>query len=192
MKTGYGATTDGTWPYSYDSCDVGILPNQTYLNGTGPYSALHSPSDGSLSYLPGQRWSSCTCKGEDHPGPDVSVGRGVPEVDLIEAHKYLVFNPNHASASCLPERFPGQHKSLSIPQQAKCPRRCKLRLTTPIGSLIIPQRCWLIPTSRRTTRILEVFTSSLALYSPRFRMHRTKRPVREQKRQRWRIHHLGL
>ena len=90
-KIGYGATTDGTWPYSYDSCDIGILPNQTYLNGTGPYSALHSPTDGSLSYLPGQRWSSCTCKGEDHPGPDVSVGRGVPEVDLIEAHKYLVF-----------------------------------------------------------------------------------------------------
>lgn len=84
-RPGYGATTDGTWPYSYDSCDIGILPNQTYLNGTGPYSALHSPTDGSLSYLPGQRWSSCTCKGEDHPGPDVSVGRGVPEVDLIEA-----------------------------------------------------------------------------------------------------------
>jgi beta-glucanase (GH16 family) len=83
--TGYGASTEGTWPYSYDSCDVGILPNQTYINGTGPYDALHSPQDGTLSYLPGQRWSSCTCQGEDHPGPDVSVGRGVPEVDLIEA-----------------------------------------------------------------------------------------------------------
>ncbi|KAG7532050.1 hypothetical protein FFLO_03858 [Filobasidium floriforme] len=85
-RPGYGATTDGTWPYSYDSCDVGILPNQTYLNGTGPDAALHNPADGTaLSYLPGMRWPSCTCPGEDHPGPDVSIGRGVPEVDMIEA-----------------------------------------------------------------------------------------------------------
>lgn len=34
--------------------------------------------------LPGQRLSACTCKGEDHPGPDVSVGRGSPEIDIIE------------------------------------------------------------------------------------------------------------
>lgn len=35
--------------------------------------------------LPGQRLSSCTCPGEDHPGPDVSVGRSAPEVDIVEA-----------------------------------------------------------------------------------------------------------
>jgi hypothetical protein len=29
--------------------------------------------------------SACTCKGEDHPGPDVSYGRGAPEIDVIEA-----------------------------------------------------------------------------------------------------------
>jgi hypothetical protein len=34
--------------------------------------------------LPGQRLSACTCKGEDHPGPDVSYGRGTPEIDIIE------------------------------------------------------------------------------------------------------------
>ena len=45
---------------SYNDCDVGILPNQTYLNGTGPAAALNSPAskeqyDFALSWLPGQR-----------------------------------------------------------------------------------------------------------------------------------------
>lgn len=87
-RPGYGGTTDGTWPYSYDSCDIGTLPNQTYVNGTGPEAALTTGNtDGTapLSFLPGQRWSACTCKGEDHPGPNVGVGRGAPEIDIIEA-----------------------------------------------------------------------------------------------------------
>ncbi|KAH6717201.1 beta-glucan synthesis-associated protein-domain-containing protein [Leptodontidium sp. MPI-SDFR-AT-0119] len=67
-RPGYLATTDGVWPYTYNSCDAGITPNQ-------------SSSDG-LSYLPGQRLSSCTCKGEDHPSP--GTGRGAPEIDIIE------------------------------------------------------------------------------------------------------------
>ena len=29
--------------------------------------------------------SACTCSGEDHAGPDVTTGRGVPEIDIIEA-----------------------------------------------------------------------------------------------------------
>lgn len=75
---GYGATTQGTWPYTYDACDVGTFPNQTYQNGTP------SAADG-LSYQPGQKLSACTCSGEDHPGPSTSVGRGVPEIDIFEA-----------------------------------------------------------------------------------------------------------
>ncbi|KZT64609.1 glycoside hydrolase family 16 protein [Daedalea quercina L-15889] len=75
---GYGATTQGTWPYTYDSCDLGTFPNQTYQNGTP------SVSEG-LSYQPGQKLSACTCSGEDHPGPSTSVGRGVPEIDVFEA-----------------------------------------------------------------------------------------------------------
>lgn len=67
------------WPYSYNSCDTGILPNQTYVNGTGPTGAKK------LSYLPGMRASSCTCSGEDHPGPNVNVGRSSPEIDILEA-----------------------------------------------------------------------------------------------------------
>ncbi|GJE91332.1 glycoside hydrolase family 16 protein [Phanerochaete sordida] len=91
-RPGYGATSDGAWPYSYNECDVGILPNQTYLNGTGPASALHSDAsrdkyDFELSWLPGQRLPSCTCPGEDHPGPSVNQGRGAPEIDILEVEK---------------------------------------------------------------------------------------------------------
>ncbi|EDR01855.1 glycoside hydrolase family 16 protein, partial [Laccaria bicolor S238N-H82] len=90
-RAGYGATLEGLWPYSYDACDVGTAPNQT-LNGL-PLAALTSGDqkyfNGSLSYLPGQRLSRCTCSGESHPGPTHSdgtfVGRSAPEIDVFEA-----------------------------------------------------------------------------------------------------------
>ncbi|KAJ7315025.1 beta-glucan synthesis-associated [Mycena albidolilacea] len=92
-RAGYGASLDGMWPYVYDACDVGTMPNQT-LNG-GPPAALHSGDDngettfGELSFLPGQRLSRCTCPGESHPGPIHSdgtyVGRSAPEIDILEA-----------------------------------------------------------------------------------------------------------
>src|SRR5579863_6612047 len=94
----------------YDSCDVGTLPNQTWVNGTGPAAALNSTAsranyDYRLSYLTGQRlsyaisalsplsfiqsfflfFSACTCSGEDHPGPSPNKGRGAPEIDVLEA-----------------------------------------------------------------------------------------------------------
>lgn len=31
-RAGYGGSLDGMWPYTYDSCDVGTLKNQS-LNG---------------------------------------------------------------------------------------------------------------------------------------------------------------
>lgn len=43
-----------------------------------------------LHSLPGQKLSACTCKGEDHPGPDPSYGRGSPEIDVIEAQVSMV------------------------------------------------------------------------------------------------------
>jgi len=67
-RPGYLATTDGMWPYTYNDCDAGITPNQSQTDG--------------LSYLPGQRLSSCGCKGSDHPTP--GTGRGAPEIDIIE------------------------------------------------------------------------------------------------------------
>lgn len=73
-------------PYSCLSCDVGTLPNQSFSNHT-PTAAHESglrDYGGQLSWLRGQRLSACTCQGEDHPGPDVTVGRGAPEIDLTE------------------------------------------------------------------------------------------------------------
>ncbi|KAI5949483.1 KRE6 [Candida theae] len=68
-RPGYLASTEGVWPYSYDSCDAGITPNQSSPDG--------------ISYLPGQRLNKCTCPGESHPNR--GVGRGAPEIDLVEA-----------------------------------------------------------------------------------------------------------
>ncbi|VDC02538.1 unnamed protein product [Peniophora sp. CBMAI 1063] len=89
-RAGYGASLEGLWPYSYDSCDVGTAPNQT-VNGQ-PVAATENgdPSvNGILSYLQGQRLSRCTCGGESHPGPKHSdgtyVGRAAPEIDMFEA-----------------------------------------------------------------------------------------------------------
>ena len=95
-RAGYGATTDGLWPYTYDACDVGTLPNQT-LNGQ-PIAATNtgnSPEDNyALSFLPGMRLSSCTCPGEAHPGPvhpdGTFVGRSAPEIDVVECEPWLM------------------------------------------------------------------------------------------------------
>lgn len=67
-RPGFLASTEGVWPYSYNECDAGITPNQSSHDG--------------ISYLPGQKLSKCTCKGEDHPTP--GTGRGAPEIDVIE------------------------------------------------------------------------------------------------------------
>ncbi|KAH9837168.1 beta-glucan synthesis-associated [Rhodofomes roseus] len=89
-RAGYGASLDGMWPYTYDSCDVGTLANQT-KNGL-PIAATENgdPAYGDvLSYQPGQRLSRCTCAGSSHPGPmhqdGTYVGRAAPEIDIFEA-----------------------------------------------------------------------------------------------------------
>ncbi|KAG7447439.1 glycoside hydrolase family 16 protein [Guyanagaster necrorhizus] len=89
-RAGYGATLDGMWPYTYDSCDVGTAPNQT-TDGLPAIATTsgYEYSNYELSYLPGQRLSRCTCSGESHPGPKHSdgtyVGRSAPEIDVFEA-----------------------------------------------------------------------------------------------------------
>lgn len=84
-RAGYGATTEGMWPYTYDACDVGTFPNQTDANGNPQVDATGGTDGGPLSFLPGQRLSACTCPSSDHPGPNVGTGRGVPEIDVFEA-----------------------------------------------------------------------------------------------------------
>ncbi|KAG8976162.1 hypothetical protein FRC05_004411 [Tulasnella sp. 425] len=88
-RAGYGASLDGMWPYTYNSCDLGTLPNQTY-NGQPALAATGGSKGKPLSYLPGQRLSACTCGDDaDHPGPrnkdGTYVGRNVPEIDIFEA-----------------------------------------------------------------------------------------------------------
>ncbi|KAK0242016.1 beta-glucan synthesis-associated [Armillaria nabsnona] len=89
-RAGYGASLEGTWPYTYDSCDIGTVANQTINNE--PVAATvdgDAGKGGVLSYLPGQRLSRCTCPGESHPGPThpdgTFVGRSAPEIDVFEA-----------------------------------------------------------------------------------------------------------
>lgn len=72
------------WPYSYDTCDLGTFPNQTDKNGNPAAAATGGLGGGPLSNLPGQKLSSCSCPGSDHPGPFVNTGRGVPEIDILE------------------------------------------------------------------------------------------------------------
>lgn len=83
-RAGYGATTEGMWPYSYDSCDLGTFPNQTDKSGNPEIAATGGVNGDPLSFLPGQRTSACSCPGSDHPGPSVKTGRGVPEIDILE------------------------------------------------------------------------------------------------------------
>lgn len=67
-RPGYGATSEGVWPYGYNECDAGITANQSSTDG--------------ISYLPGQKLNACTCPGHDHP--NTGTGRGAPEIDAIE------------------------------------------------------------------------------------------------------------
>ncbi|EIW54979.1 glycoside hydrolase family 16 protein [Trametes versicolor FP-101664 SS1] len=89
-RAGYGGSLDGMWPYTYDSCDVGTVANQTLNDLPTAATVNGDASAGSaLSYLPGQKLSRCTCPGESHPGPihadGTYVGRAAPEIDMFEA-----------------------------------------------------------------------------------------------------------
>ncbi|KAH9476791.1 Beta-glucan synthesis-associated protein KRE6 [Psilocybe cubensis] len=98
-RAGFGGSLDGVWPYTYDSCDVGTLANQTYPPSLSSSPDITTPAaaiiggdpnyNGQLSLLPGQKLSACTCPGEAHPGPirpdGTFVGRSSPEIDVLEA-----------------------------------------------------------------------------------------------------------
>ncbi|UZJ56737.1 hypothetical protein CBS101457_006057 [Exobasidium rhododendri] len=126
-RAGYGATLEGAWPYTYTSCDVGTLQNQTDTTGapvssqTGGNTVFNRKHHtDALSFLGGQRMSACTCP-EDypalHPGPLLAdgtlQGRGAPEIDIFEAQvntgtdkiqvsqsaQYAPFNNEYATAN---------------------------------------------------------------------------------------------
>jgi len=101
-RAGYGASLEGMWPYTYDTCDVGTVANQTYKGipdvSQFPGDKFH---DQLFSFLPGQKLSRCTCPDESHPGPVHSdgtfVGRSAPEIDIFEA--LITGDPKYGAVS---------------------------------------------------------------------------------------------
>lgn len=101
----FSGTLEGLWPYTYDSCDAGTMPNQTLSDGTPTAVATGNTWDEPLSYLTGQRLSACTCPDDDtHPGPKKSdgtwTGRSAPEIDLFEAQVDHTLLEGQVSQSC--------------------------------------------------------------------------------------------
>ncbi|KAH8107387.1 glycoside hydrolase family 16 protein [Phellopilus nigrolimitatus] len=100
-RAGYGATTDGMWPYSYDSCDLGTYPGQQDKAGNPVSSSTDGWNGAALSTTPGQRLSACTCPGSDHPGPTTNGGyrgRGVDTTldngEVSQSFQIAPFNAN--------------------------------------------------------------------------------------------------
>ncbi|WWC88891.1 uncharacterized protein L201_003806 [Kwoniella dendrophila CBS 6074] len=135
-RPGYGASTDGLWPYTYDSCDLGTLKNQTNPEGTGPAAALTSGYNGGVvSYLPGQRLSACTCKGEDHPGPDEHHGRGAPEIDILEGQIDLSVFKGELSQSFQVAPFDEAYQWLNTSKGAEVYDNDKTKFNSYIGGI---------------------------------------------------------
>ncbi|KZP14591.1 glycoside hydrolase family 16 protein [Athelia psychrophila] len=90
-RAGYGASLEGTWPYTYKECNVGTAPNQT-LNGL-PLAATTSSASNHLS--------RCTCPGGSHPGPIHSdgtyVGRSTPKIEegVSQSGQWAPFNEGY-------------------------------------------------------------------------------------------------
>lgn len=102
-RPGYLGSTDGMWPYAYEACDVGIMPYQKDTDGS-PVAASRVKANGAKSYqhknlsaLPGMRFPSCTCSGQDHPGPNRKTARSAPELDIFEIQ--VQGDESHASQS---------------------------------------------------------------------------------------------
>eukprot|EP00126_Sphaerothecum_destruens_P002511 Sdes_comp15938_c0_seq1m5083 len=68
-RVGNGATLDGTFPYSYNSCDQAAFP-----------------SNASTHCLRGQRINACVDTWPADLGMAGGTGRGVPEFDILEYH----------------------------------------------------------------------------------------------------------
>lgn len=103
-RAAHGGSLDGMWPYSYDSCDVGTLANQTLNGEPALVAASGGGPNNELSFLPGQRLSRCTCPDDPtHPGPKHAdgtwVGRSAPEIDVFEAQVDPITREGHVSLS---------------------------------------------------------------------------------------------
>ncbi|KAF7355633.1 hypothetical protein MSAN_01480800 [Mycena sanguinolenta] len=68
---GPDANTQGYWPGAWTMGNLARPGYTATTDGTWPYTYS----------------SACSCPGSDHPGPAVTVGRGAPEIDILEAEK---------------------------------------------------------------------------------------------------------
>jgi beta-glucanase (GH16 family) len=141
-RVGYGATTDGLWPYSYDECDYGTVANQS-INGVPAANFLKGAgdkyNDGWLSFQSGQRLSRCTCKGESHPGPmhadGTYVGRSSPEIDIFEALATTAGNGNVSQSGQFAPFNWGYQWDITTPGTYKIPNETTTSLNGYLGGI---------------------------------------------------------
>ncbi|KAF7974426.1 hypothetical protein HWV62_12296 [Athelia sp. TMB] len=100
-RAGFGASLEGMWPYSYDSCDVGTLPNQTHPGTATPVAAVTNGDPSHDNMLVSSLYLLNDTKMDDKfaelsPRPTTLcmhmsrsngdfVGRSSPEIDIFEA-----------------------------------------------------------------------------------------------------------
>jgi beta-glucanase (GH16 family) len=123
------------WPYSYDSCDLGTFPNQTTEAGQPAAATTGAPDGGPLSYLPGQRLSACTCPGSDHPGPNTNTGRGVPEVDVLEAQVDVAAQQGQVSQSLQIAPYDYMYNFNNVPPATTIYNETATTLNTYVGGV---------------------------------------------------------
>ncbi|KAJ7120738.1 beta-glucan synthesis-associated protein-domain-containing protein [Mycena crocata] len=160
-RAGFGASLEGMWPYTYDACDVGTLPNQTTVEGLPVAATINGDeaADGALSYLPGQRLSRCTCPGESHPGPIHStdgsyVGRAAPEIDIFEAQVSPTAG-GHVSQSAQWAPFNNEYKWFNTSDTLSIPDPTRSELNSYLGGAFQQASSVVTQTSQRCYQLLE-------------------------------------
>lgn len=148
------------WPYSYDTCDLGTFPNQTAADGTPPEARSGGLGGGPLSYLPGQKTSSCTVRVFF-----ISAWRTPLSVPFSSAQDQII--PVLQSALDAMRR-----KSISLrPKSTRRPTKARFRnhfrsrpSTTSTSSITAPlQQLYTTPQSPTSTRTKAVHSNRLSL-----------------------------
>ncbi|KAF5333605.1 hypothetical protein D9611_002501 [Ephemerocybe angulata] len=177
-RAGYGASLEGMWPYSYDACDVGTAPNQTWQGVPSSPEVVgdHAYPGAPLSYLQGQRLSRCTCTGEDHPGPihpdGTYVGRSAPEIDVIEAQVGGTTPKGEVSQSAQFAPFNNAYKWDHTPQNMKIANASISKINGFVGNIVQQAGSVVTDTNQRCYQLLDDCFSQYAFeastYKPGF------------------------
>ncbi|KAF9160276.1 hypothetical protein DFQ26_005706 [Actinomortierella ambigua] len=90
-RYGYKATMDGMWPYSYSVCEAETMRRLNNSESKAAAAAAPSPPSGA-ALEPPQRLSACLRRrSKDSPSP--GVGRGAPQIDLLEVYHGKLIEP---------------------------------------------------------------------------------------------------